>query len=196
MIISSVRCHSFPSILYLNDIVHDVILDPPPVENSVSLIKDVTMQTSDDYVWDVFYHRPATLSEWNEAANIATLYVVSHCPFVKIHWFSFRSGLPVSVVNSYESASESEEEDEADEDSNGSFSSLPLTVPNNFYLAEEYYKNDYPDEDDTSSGSGKSAYNHFHNRYSSSMQMSFMNIQIVMMWWDVIISLTASATHS
>ena len=30
--------------------------------------------TSDgDYVWDVFYHRPATLSEWNEAANVGTL---------------------------------------------------------------------------------------------------------------------------
>lgn len=26
-----------------------------------------------DYVWDVFYHRPATLSEWNEAANVGTL---------------------------------------------------------------------------------------------------------------------------
>lgn len=30
---------------------------------------------SDDYVWDVFYHRPATLSEWNDAANIGTLCV-------------------------------------------------------------------------------------------------------------------------
>lgn len=30
---------------------------------------------SEDYVWDVFYHRPLTLSEWNEAANVGTLYV-------------------------------------------------------------------------------------------------------------------------
>ncbi|KIM78501.1 hypothetical protein PILCRDRAFT_824407 [Piloderma croceum F 1598] len=30
----------------------------------------------DDYVWDVFYHRPTTLSEWNAAiANIGTLCV-------------------------------------------------------------------------------------------------------------------------
>jgi hypothetical protein len=55
----------------------------------------------DDYVWDVFYHRPATLSEWNEAANVGTL-----------------SGLPPSITGSYDSESESEEEDEADEDSN------------------------------------------------------------------------------
>jgi len=55
-----------------------------------------------DYVWDVFYHRPATLSEWNEAANVGTL-----------------TGLPPSFGAVYDSASDSEEEeDEADEDSN------------------------------------------------------------------------------
>ena len=27
----------------------------------------------DDYVWDVFYHRPASLSEWNSAATVGTL---------------------------------------------------------------------------------------------------------------------------
>ncbi|KAJ6511980.1 hypothetical protein C8R47DRAFT_1092967 [Mycena vitilis] len=70
--------------------------------------------STDDYVWDVFYHRPATLTEWNEAANVGTL-----------------TGLPPSITDPYDSASDSEEEDEADEDSN----------------AEEYYKNDYPDED-------------------------------------------------
>ena len=32
--------------------------------------------SGDDYVWDVFYHRPATLSEWNDVANIGTVYVV------------------------------------------------------------------------------------------------------------------------
>jgi hypothetical protein len=31
--------------------------------------------STDDYVWDVFYHRPVTLTEWNEAANVGTLYV-------------------------------------------------------------------------------------------------------------------------
>ncbi|KAJ7242865.1 hypothetical protein B0H12DRAFT_1131694 [Mycena haematopus] len=70
--------------------------------------------TTEDYVWDVFYHRPATLTEWNEAANVGTL-----------------TGLPPSITDPYDSASDSEEEDEADEDSN----------------AEEYYKNDYPDEE-------------------------------------------------
>jgi len=30
--------------------------------------------TDDDYVWDVFYHRPATLSEWNVVANVGTVY--------------------------------------------------------------------------------------------------------------------------
>jgi hypothetical protein len=55
-----------------------------------------------DYVWDVFYHRPATLSEWNQAANVGTL-----------------TGLPPSFGDVYDSASDSEEEeDEADEDSN------------------------------------------------------------------------------
>ena len=38
---------------------------PPVVESGAD--------NPDDYVWDVFYHRPATLSEWNEVANIATL---------------------------------------------------------------------------------------------------------------------------
>ncbi|KAF8208600.1 hypothetical protein K438DRAFT_1812540 [Mycena galopus ATCC 62051] len=73
--------------------------------------------STDDYVWDVFYHRPATLTEWNEAANVGTL-----------------TGLPPSITDPYDSASDSEEEDEADEDSN----------------AEEYYKNDYPDEENSS----------------------------------------------
>ncbi|KAJ7645642.1 hypothetical protein DFH06DRAFT_591693 [Mycena polygramma] len=72
--------------------------------------------STDDYVWDVFYHRPATLTEWNEAANVGTL-----------------TGLPPSITDPYDSASDSEEEDEADEDSN----------------AEEYYKNDYPDEEES-----------------------------------------------
>ncbi|KAK0210936.1 hypothetical protein DFS33DRAFT_339401 [Desarmillaria ectypa] len=56
---------------------------------------------SGDYVWDVFYHRPSTLSEWNEAATIGTL-----------------TGLPPSFMDPHDSDSDSEVEDEADEDSN------------------------------------------------------------------------------
>lgn len=67
-----------------------------------------------DFVWDVFYHRAGLTNEYDAAAKVATL-----------------TGLPNSLADAYASASESEEEDEADEDSN----------------AEEYYKNDYPDEE-------------------------------------------------
>ncbi|KAF8073646.1 hypothetical protein FPV67DRAFT_1666409 [Lyophyllum atratum] len=94
--------------------LHDVA---PDREEIIPYVGDLTKQ-SDDYVWDVFYHRPATLSEWNAAANVGTL-----------------SGLPPSITNPYDSPSDSEEEDEADEDSN----------------AEEYYRNDYPEGDDSSS---------------------------------------------
>jgi hypothetical protein len=55
----------------------------------------------DDYVWDVFYHRPTKLSEWNAIANIGTL-----------------TGLPPSTTDPYDSDSDTEPEDEADEDSN------------------------------------------------------------------------------
>ncbi|KAH7885138.1 hypothetical protein F5I97DRAFT_1928562 [Phlebopus sp. FC_14] len=55
----------------------------------------------DDYVWDVFYRRPYSLTEWNSvAANVGTL-----------------TGLPPSDMDDWSSDSE-EEEDEADEDSN------------------------------------------------------------------------------
>lgn len=64
--------------------------------------KDAFADESDDYVWDVFYHRPASLSEWNSvAARMGTI-----------------TGLPGSVLGSDESDSGSEAEDEADEDSN------------------------------------------------------------------------------
>jgi len=74
----------------------------------------VPIPTSDDpdYVWDVFYHR-AGLQDYYDAANVGTL-----------------TGLPGPLADGFAS-DESEEEDEADEDSN----------------AEEYYKNDYPDEE-------------------------------------------------
>lgn len=58
-------------------------------------------KSDDDYVWDVFYHRPANLSEWNAVANVGTL-----------------TGLPPSVNDPNDSDSDSEPEDEADEDSN------------------------------------------------------------------------------
>jgi len=54
----------------------------------------------DDYVWDVFYHRPANL-EWNAITNIGTL-----------------TGLPPSITDPNASDSDTEPEDEADEDSN------------------------------------------------------------------------------
>ncbi|KAF9235188.1 hypothetical protein BU15DRAFT_78283 [Melanogaster broomeanus] len=56
-----------------------------------------------DYVWDVFYKRPYSLSEWNSfAANVGTV-----------------TGLPPSALDDdLSDDSQSEEEDEADEDSN------------------------------------------------------------------------------
>ncbi|KAG2144188.1 uncharacterized protein EDB93DRAFT_549903 [Suillus bovinus] len=72
--------------LRMNDEPSQVLSAAPPVE---------------DYVWDVFYRRPCTLSEWNSVANIGTL-----------------EGLPPSLDDPYSSDSDSEEEDNADEDSN------------------------------------------------------------------------------
>jgi hypothetical protein len=97
----------------------------------IAIAAPVPIPSSDDpdFVWDVFYHRAGLTNEYDAAANVATL-----------------TGLPNSIADPYASASESEEEDEADEDSN----------------AEEYYKNDYPDEEsseyDTSEGSGTSSH--------------------------------------
>lgn len=76
--------------------------------------------TTGDYVWDVFYRRPYSLVEWQTVmANVGTV-----------------TGVPCLSDGGLSSPDESEEEDEADEDSN----------------AEEYYKNDYPDEDPDSGG--------------------------------------------
>ncbi|KAG6837610.1 hypothetical protein H0H93_006131 [Arthromyces matolae] len=126
----------------LNDYLklHDMGPGQPPAKDA-PFRGDATMLT-DDYVWDVFYHRPATLSEWNEAANVGTL-----------------SGLPLSITNPYDSASESEEEeDEADEDSNGVCLYVTLARSGHEVLiAEEYYKNDYPDEESSSSSGGTSS---------------------------------------
>jgi len=67
---------------------------------SSSTIQESTSQ-SGDYVWDVFYHRPTKLSEWNAIANIGTL-----------------TGLPTSSTDPNNSDSDTEPEDDADEDSN------------------------------------------------------------------------------
>lgn len=91
----------------LNDYlkIHDTDMDTetnPRVLKKPSGVMGQPFTSDGDYVWDVFYHRPATLSEWNEAANVGTL-----------------TGLPPSFGDVYDSASDSEEEeDEADEDSN------------------------------------------------------------------------------
>ncbi|KAG2010108.1 hypothetical protein CC2G_012953 [Coprinopsis cinerea AmutBmut pab1-1] len=80
-------------------------VDVRPQTQQPNLMVDSAMKSPDtegDYVWDVFYHRPATLAEWNEIANVGTL-----------------SGFPAPNTDSYSSDSDqSEEEDEADEDSN------------------------------------------------------------------------------
>jgi len=79
--------------------LNDIAISAP--SSSVAENSAPSTSSTDDYVWDVFYHRPATLSEWNEAANVGTL-----------------TGLPPSITDPYDSDEDSEEEDEADEDSN------------------------------------------------------------------------------
>ncbi|KAH6911441.1 hypothetical protein BKA70DRAFT_1370631 [Coprinopsis sp. MPI-PUGE-AT-0042] len=85
-----------------------------------------------DYVWDVFYHRPVTLAEWNEmAANIATLY-----------------GFPAEG-DDYSTGSESELEDNADEDSNDeSF------YKNDYPDEEDDYSSDEFSDDSSDEGGG------------------------------------------
>lgn len=100
--------------------VHDVPLDPKEANLTMRRPAAASTSHSDDYVWDVFYHRPVTLSEWNEAAHVGTLCVLN-AVMSSINWCIHRSGLPPSITDAYASASESEEEDEADEDSNGAF---------------------------------------------------------------------------
>lgn len=78
----------------------------PMLQNYLRMNEDASRVPSaapqeEDYVWDVFYRRPCTLSEWNSVANIGTL-----------------EGLPPSLDDPHSSDEEYEEEDEADEDSN------------------------------------------------------------------------------
>jgi hypothetical protein len=67
-----------PSIYLLTkgSIVHDMDMETetnPRVLKKPSGVMGQPFASDGDYVWDVFYHRPATLSEWNEAANVGTL---------------------------------------------------------------------------------------------------------------------------
>ncbi|KAJ7081377.1 hypothetical protein B0H15DRAFT_854953 [Mycena belliarum] len=101
--------------LRMNDIVASASV------SSVAETLPPSASSTDEYVWDVFYHRPATLAEWNEAANVGTL-----------------TGLPPSITDPYDSASDSEEEDEADEDSNAE----------EYYKND--YPDEYSSEDDDS----------------------------------------------
>jgi hypothetical protein len=95
------------------------------------------------------------LTEWNEAANVGTLYVCLQFRQMIIEKLKpdSRTGLPPSITDPYDSASDSEEEDEADEDSNGQFLlcfCFYTAARAKTLTAEEYYKNDYPDEEDSS----------------------------------------------
>ncbi|KAF9454838.1 hypothetical protein P691DRAFT_804200 [Macrolepiota fuliginosa MF-IS2] len=88
--------------LKIHDISSNATIDPATTPTPHIKGAPVNDTETDDYVWDVFYHRPATLSEWNSvAARTGTI-----------------TGLPISVLDSDDSDSEFEEEDEADEDSN------------------------------------------------------------------------------
>jgi hypothetical protein len=62
------------------NIVHDISPPGSPSAATSTVKSSVPIPESksqgDDYVWDVFYHRPTTLGEWNAAiANIGTLCV-------------------------------------------------------------------------------------------------------------------------
>lgn len=83
----------------LNDYLKNTLATSPCITSGTGTPIN---ESSSDYVWDVFYHRPASLSEWNSvAARTGTI-----------------TGLPSSLLNSDDSDSGSEAEDEADEDSN------------------------------------------------------------------------------
>ncbi|KAI0643013.1 hypothetical protein C8Q79DRAFT_981200 [Trametes meyenii] len=101
--------------LNMNEIIPP---SPSPVQNGDNM--------DEDYVYDVFYHRPTTFQELYEpgaTSNIAKL-----------------TGLPPELSGlSGEDQSDEEYDDEDDEDSN----------------AEDWYTNDYPEEEDADSASGE-----------------------------------------
>lgn len=91
----------------------------------------------DDYVWDVFYSRPASYWELygDQRKAIGTVYVcLSPSAISDVLIVQCSTGLPEDDM--YGSSDEDELEDEDDEDSN----------------AEDWYKNDYPDEESDRSG--------------------------------------------
>lgn len=102
----------------------------PMLQNYLQVNDIKPRQTSpapkdDEYVWDVFYHRPTPMSldEWNALAmNMATVYVYPVFSGLKVSvrltWMCFRSGYTAPGEGS-DSDDDSEVEDEADEDSNG-----------------------------------------------------------------------------
>ncbi|KAJ3864459.1 hypothetical protein EV359DRAFT_81422 [Lentinula novae-zelandiae] len=98
--------------------MYDAVLENPPAQEQIdpaleSLLQDyLKLQTpsasipataeNEDYVWDIFYHRPRTYTQMlMDAVAVGTV-----------------SGLPPLGSGDSDSDSYSEEEDEADEDSN------------------------------------------------------------------------------
>ena len=97
-------------------------LPPPPTVNGG---KDVDSM-DEDYVYDVFYHRPTTARELYDpasSANIAKLYVSIRSQFIAPTNLPPRmnsTGLPPELSGlSGEDSSDEEYSDEDDEDSNG-----------------------------------------------------------------------------
>ena len=120
--------------------------------------------TSDgDYVWDVFYHRPATLSEWNEVANVGTLSVVSISLFQNPFTPSLFSGLDFPLHSELFTIllQIRKKRKKMKQMKILTVSGLHLWLAilgkdsSASHVAEEYYKNDYPDEIDSSESSGK-----------------------------------------
>ena len=123
------------------------------ISTSVSSIPS-TVSSNGEYVYDIFYARPSTMTEKVAAAHMAIV-----------------TGLPIEKDDDDEYSSGSEIEDEADEDSNGML--IPLTpcipfvtcwrwhAPSLFisFVAEDYYRNDYPEgesDEDSDVDSGMS----------------------------------------
>jgi hypothetical protein len=132
----------------------------PSRRDPVPISAPAPLPPTDDpeYVWDVFYHRAGLADDYEEKpnVNIATLcasLLQTNCAPLKF----VRTGLPASFDDPDSSDDESELEDEADEDSNGTitlaFSANIIQCPSSTNPAEEYYKNDYPEEDSDDSGS-------------------------------------------
>jgi hypothetical protein len=58
-----------------NAVVHDEKMRSPAPSSGPKKPASSELKASDnDYVWDVFYHRPATSTEWNAVANVGTVY--------------------------------------------------------------------------------------------------------------------------